>query len=84
MTTRKPIVQVSGTLREIAASDSMQLQLDAAAFPAVTPDAVALKIGGTWVEISWTSLMGLVGISPDAVRANNAVVLVAGEPVVVR
>lgn len=84
MTTRKPIVQVSGALREIAASDSMQLQLDAAAFPAGTPDAVALKISGTWVEISWTSLMSLVGLSPNAVRVNNAAVLVAGEPVVVR
>lgn len=84
MADRKPLVQIAGALRELPTADTMQLQLDAAAFPSVTPDAVALKISGAWVEISWASLLGLAGISPNAVRVNNEAIIVAGEMVVVR
>lgn len=84
MAIRRPLVIISGTVAELPTADEMppavNLDLEDSAD---TPDAVAIRVGGTWREVAWDAFLDLVGSisSPYAVTVNGSTVTVNGSTV---
>lgn len=84
MAIRRPLVVVSGVVAELPTADTMipatNLDLEDSAD---MPDAVAVRVGGAWVEVAWDAFLDLVGSisSPNAVTVNGSTVTVNGSTV---
>lgn len=90
MAERRPLVAIDGLLHELPAGDDLpparRLDLPVAA-SGVTPQAVAVKVGGVWCEISWAAFLALIGSTTPpneyAVTVGGVTVTANGEVVTV-
>ena len=85
MAIRRPLVVVSGTVAELPTTDTMipATNLDLEDDPSPVPDAVAVRVGGTWGVVAWDAFLDLVGSvsSPYAVTVNGTTITVNGTTV---
>lgn len=68
MTVRKPLVLVAGQINELDASDELPAAKNLNLVTGVnqSPETVAIKQNGSWVQVGWATFIGMVNSATNA------------------
>lgn len=82
MTVYRPLVLIGNTVSQLADADELTAakNLNLLDIGGSTPEAVALRVGSQWQEMTWAAFLTLIGSvsSPYAVTVNGDAVKVNG------